>query len=74
MKKVNDFLSYECFVIKDMKHDCKPIDLQINVFGETHLSDKYGNRDVIGYRYEKGRDIWGKDCLCPDDKTMVLYI
>ena len=73
MKTVNDFLSYDAFVIKDTKHDCKVLGLQINVFGETELSEKYGHREVIAYRMEKGKDIWGL-CLEPEEKTLVLYI
>lgn len=74
MKTVNDFLSCGAFVIKDTACDCKVLGLQINAFGETELSAKYGHREVIGHRMEKGEDIWGKTCLEPEERTLVLYI
>lgn len=74
MKTVNDFLSYDCFVIKDTKHDCEVLGLQINAWGETELSEKYGNCEVIAYRFESDRDIWGDLSFGSDEKTLVLYI
>lgn len=81
MKTVNDFLSSDCFVIKDTKLNehretfgCNVLGLQINVFGEHDLSDKYGDRPVLGHRMESEDEIWGGMCLCDGTKTLVLYI
>lgn len=73
MRTVNDFLSHDCFVIKDTKKGGKYIGLQINIFGETELSDQYGDREVIKSRMENGREIWG-DFSMATDSTLVLYI
>lgn len=74
MKRVNDFLSHDCFVIKDTNRNCEVLGLQINIWGETELSDKYGRREVIEHRMESGRDIWGELALNGEEKTLVLYI
>jgi hypothetical protein len=72
MKTVNDFLTNDCFVIKNANGNV--LGLQINDFGETHLTDKYGHRPVVGCRMESGTDIWGETSIAPDDTTLVLYI
>lgn len=71
MRTVNDYLSHDCFVIKDTKQGCKPMGLQINAFGETELSDQYGDREVIKSRMENDLEIWG---IPGTDSTLVLYI
>ena len=74
MKTVNDFLCADCFVIKDTKidHGCNVLGLQINVFGEHDLSDKYGYREVLKHRMETGDEIWGISLDL--EETLVLYI
>lgn len=81
MKTVNDFLNADCFVIKDTKLNehretfgFNVLGLQINVFGEHDLSDKYGDRPVLGHRMESEDEIWGGMCLGDGTKTLVLYI
>lgn len=81
MKTVNDFLNSDCFVIKDTKINenretfgCNVVGLQINLFGEHDLSDKYGARPVIWNRMESEDEIWGGMCLSDCTKTLVLYI
>ena len=73
MRTVNDFLSHDCFVIKDTKKGGKYIGLQINIFGETELSDQYGDREVIKSRMESSQEIWGKFAM-PSGSTLVLYV
>lgn len=75
MRTVNDFLSHDCFVIKDTKQGGKCIGLQINIWGETELSDQYGDREVIKSRMENDREIWGDFAMSGDSAlTLVLYI
>ena len=73
MKTVNDFLNVDCFVIKDTSHNSEVIGLQINIWGEHHLSDKYGTRLVVKQGLESSEEIWGFGAL-DDNKTLVLYI
>ena len=73
MKIVNDFLFHDCFIIKDTKRNNEVLGLQINVWGETELSELYGNREVFKARIENDRDIWG-DYSMSNDSTLVLYI
>ena len=75
MSTVNDFLSRDSFVIKDTKQGGKCIGLQINIWGETELSDQYGDREVIKSRMENDREIWGDFAMSGDSTlTLVLYI
>lgn len=74
MKTVNDFLNVDCFVIKDTTCGSEVVGLQVNVFGEHDLSDKYGDRPVIGHRMESEDEIWGGMCIGDATKTLVLYI
>lgn len=71
--KVNDFLSRDCFVIKDTSKNCEVLGLQINIWGERELSNLYGAREVVKSREESGVEIWG-DYSMVDDLTLVLYI
>ena len=74
MKTVNNFLTHDAFVIKDTKQGCEALGLQINLWGETELSDQYGDREVIRTRMESSQEIWGPFALSSTEKTLVLYI
>lgn len=73
MKTVNDFLTSECFYIKN--HKGEVLGLQINCFGEHHLSDEYGKQVVLAHRFETGEEVYGHPfVLSRESKTLVLYI
>lgn len=74
MKTVNDFLTYDHFLIKDTKNNNEVLGLQINIWGEHELSDKYGNREVISHRVESDLEIWGDTCFDSGEPSLVLYI
>ena len=74
MKTVNDFLSADHFIIKDTKNNNEVLGLQINIWGEHELSDKYGSREVIAHRIESDREIWDGTCFDSGEPSLVLYI
>ena len=72
MKTVNDFLNHDCFYIK---HNGEVLGLQINCFGESHLSDEYGKHEVISHRFETTEEVYESPFVIdPERKTLVLYI
>ena len=70
--KVNDFLHHDHFVIKDTANDNAYLGLQINAWGETELSDLYGDREVLTHRMETDAEIFGGHLT--DTPSLVLYI
>lgn len=74
MKTVNDYITAEAFVLRDTKKDGEVLGLQINIWGETVLSDMYGNREVIEARMETTQEIYGPYALKSEYPTLVLYI
>jgi hypothetical protein len=72
IETVNDFLSHDCFYIK---HNGEVLGLQINCFGERHLSNEYGNRKVLSHRIETTEEVYGSPFVFdPERRTLVLYI
>ena len=74
MKTVNDFITTDAFVIKDTKKNGEVLGLQINIFGETELSNMYGSREVIETRMETNEEIWGPYAIPDSEPILVLYI
>lgn len=73
MKKVNDYLDLDHFWII-RKSNGEPLGLQVNLWGETDLSDMYGDCEVIDMQVKTSFELWGPYTLYPDEKNNVLYI
>ena len=74
MRIVNDFITADAFVIKDTKRNGEVMGLQINICGETTLSNRYGSCEVIESRMETNEEIWGPFAMPYASPILVLYI